>query len=447
MPNPERMRINEKVNSIRMPENVKIGLMIDDHRNNCVSNKCEFDYSALAFGQSPFPVPPSLSHSLSRQTERGKYSSTIGIEPLRSAISEFHNHYFGLNTDMDDVIIGNGTSDIFFLIFSLIEGGAIIPSPSWVSYVPQLQLLGKDYHIYHTRAENGYKVDAEGLDDMLTDLERRQHILILNSPNNPTGAVYTRKELEAIADVCSKHGALILSDEIYSITTFDRKSFTSMYDILPEATFATNGLSKCFSAGGYRLGWSLLPTSFHDDVMLAFKKIATTTYTNVSTPTQYAAAEVIRPNEEMEEYFNITREVHRIMGTNFSNSLNDIDGVKATTPEGGFYTFADLNSHRDSLVRNGVKESNDLMGDMLAHPHHIALISGESCLLEPDDFGARLAYVDYDGGAAYRDFIEDPPQGSRSEEEFFRRCAPRMVDGVERISRYLQEKGGMDNGG
>lgn len=442
MPFPERMKLHENVNSIDIPENVKIGLMIDSYRNQCETQTCQYDYSAFAFGQSPFPVPRILSDALANTTDKGHYSSPIGIEPLRSAISEFHNHYFDLDTDMDDVVVGHGTKGLFFVIFSLLEGGVIIPSPAWVSYVPQLQLLGKDHHVYHTRADNGYKVDAQGLDEFISGLEKRQHLLVLNYPNNPTGAVYTRKELQEIADVCSKHGVLILSDEIYSITTFDQKSFTSMYDILPEATFATNGLAKCFSAGGYRLGWSLLPKDFHDDVLTAFKKIASTVYTNVSTPTQHAAVEVIRPNEVMDVYFQTTREIHRIMGTRLSVLFNSINGVNATVPEGGFYFFVDFNQHRNSLMSKGVGVSNDLMHDMLEHPHHVALISGDACLLRPDDFGARIAFVDYDGRAAYHDFLEEQPQGDKEEDAFFRRNAPNMIEGVERISRYLGMEGG-----
>jgi len=439
-----RISIDDRVEAVKMPENVRIGLMVDEHRKRCGSDGCQFDYSGFAFGQSPFSVPPTLSNALADSVENGQYSSSTGVYELREAIAKFSKRYFDLHIEPESVVVGHGTKGLFFVIFSMIQGGVVIPSPSWVSYVPQLEILGKDYHILHTDPYNDYKVMPDELESFLAGLERNQHLLILNSPNNPTGAVYSRRELERIAEVCREHNILVLSDEIYALTTFEEGSFTSMYGIFPEGTFATNGLAKSFSAGGYRIGYSLLPQSFTEEITNNFKKLAATVYTNVSTPTQYAAATAFRPHEEMDSYFRVTREIHRIMGIQLSAMFNRIEGLRATCPKGGFYFFVDFNGVKDKLIANGVATSNDLMQDMIKHPHHIALISGDSCLLRPDDFGARIAYVDYDGDAAMKAYQEERPRTPGEEYDFFLRLAPKMVDGVERVRTYLDGLKGKD---
>jgi len=185
-------------------------------------------------------------------------------------------------------------------------------------------------------------------------------MLILNNPHNPTGIVYSRQELEKITEVCRKHNILVLADEIYALDTYDMKNFTSMGLVYPEGSFITNGLSKDRSAGGYRLGSCILPTTNTEKLQKDFKKVAATVYTNVSTPTQYAAIKAYEPNDEIDEYINITRQIHRIMGQYLNDEWNKVDGIKATRPDGAFYFFVDFNELAPDLKKNGVKTSNQL---------------------------------------------------------------------------------------
>ncbi|MFV2016209.1 MAG: pyridoxal phosphate-dependent aminotransferase, partial [Candidatus Heimdallarchaeota archaeon] len=388
------INVKHNVDSVIMPENVKIGLMIAEHRKMCNSINCPFDYYAYAFGQSPFHVPAPLEDALKRSAKYGHYSAADGIKELKSSISEFNKRHFDVDVDSSQVFVGHGTKGIIFTIFSIIDADVIIPSPAWVSYVPQLKFLNQKYYVYRVVKENNYRIDPDNLSTYLMSLPvNKQRLLLLNNPNNPTGVVYSRNELEKIVTVCRNNNTLILSDEIYALSTYEIEKFTSVRTLYPEGSFITNGLSKDRSAGGYRLGYAIIPDKCSEKLASAFKKIAATIYTNVSTPTQFAAVEAYKPSKIIEEYFEVTRDIHRIMGTNLSREFDNIDGLHATKPAGGLYFFVDFNDLTPYLQKKGIPTSNDLALGLVKHPYHIATVTGDSCLLQPEDFGARIAFV------------------------------------------------------
>jgi aspartate aminotransferase len=430
--------VDPKVDEISMPENLRVGLFVTEQRKRCSKIGCNAEFYGFGFGQSPFHVPPPLERSLGENARMGHYSAAEGIEELREAISGFNKRHFSLDVDPSRIVVGHGTKGLMYALFSIIGGSFIIPSPSWIGYAPQLKLHGKDYHVFFTKPENGYKIDPLSFSDFLSKLPEEQHLLILNNPHNPTGAVYSRKELEKIAEVCRMHSTLVLADEIYALTTYRFENFTSMGRIYPEGSFVTNGLSKDRSAGGYRLGSCILPENCSEKLREDFTKVAATVYTNVSTPTQNAAVTAYEPNEEIEEYFRITREVHRIMGTEMSRAFNEIDGIKATTPEGAFYFLADFNDLLDDLELKGVKTSNDLARSIIDHPYHITTITGDAIMVKPDDFSARIAFVDYDGKEAFDDFRVDPPKTRSEEAVFARDKAPRMFAGRDMLKKFAE---------
>lgn len=431
-------QINPYVESIVMPENLLVGLMVAEQRKKCRGG-CKDDFAALAIGQSPFHVPPPLAKALGEHAAKGHYSAAEGIAELREAIAGFNKRYFNLDVEPDRIVVGSGTKDLIFTIFTMINGHVIIPSPSWIGYYPQLKLLGRHYHTYYLDPEKDYRIQPKELDDYLSGLrdDEHQHLLVLNNPNNPTGVVYSRSELEEIARVCRRNNTLVLADEIYALSTYEFGSFTSMGLIYPEGTFVTNGLSKDRSAGGYRLGACFLPRQESGELRKNFTKIAATVYTNVSTPTQYAAVAAYEPNAEIEEYFTVTRNIHRMMGMFMSRAFNRIDGIRATTPQGAFYFYADFNKLADKLRARSVMTSNDLGQSLLSHPFHVATITGDAVMARPDDYCARIAFVDYDGKVAFDNYRANPPQTPAEEEAFVRKNAPRMVAGIDKLQQYV----------
>ncbi|MDH3677620.1 MAG: aminotransferase class I/II-fold pyridoxal phosphate-dependent enzyme, partial [Nitrosopumilus sp.] len=169
-----------------------------------------------------------------------------------------------------------------------------------------------------------------------------------------------------------------------------------------------------------------------------YKKVAATVYTNVSTPTQYAAIKAYEPNEEIDQYITITRNIHRIMGTFLSREWGNVDGISTTKPQGAFYFFADFNHLKNSLIKKGVDTSNKLASSLLSCPFHIAVVTGDACMLEPDNFGARIAFVDYDGKSAFDDYLKNTPKNSSDEIEFVKRNAPRMVRSIDSLKNWVE---------
>lgn len=154
--------------------------------------------------------------------------------------------------------------------------------------------------------------------------------------------MYDRLELEEIAEVCREQNIMVVSDEIYAQTTFKFENFVSMGKIYPEGTFVTNGLSKSHAAGGYRLRYVIFP-QHATDVGEQFKKILATEYTAVSTPIQHAAVAGFQVSKEMDQYFEVTRKIHEIMGEYTYQTLQQIPGITSTQPQATFYLLADFN--------------------------------------------------------------------------------------------------------
>lgn len=431
------IKFEKNIEQIEMPENLAIGLMVAKQHEKCGTVGCDFDYFGFAFGQSPFPPPRPLVRALEENADKSGYADAEGIFELREAVAGFNARHFKLEAGPERIIIGPGTKGIFFLLFSIISGDVIIPVPSWIGYAPQARFLGKKYYPLSTYPENNYKLTAVELEKFLSTLDGRQHLLVLNSPNNPTGQVYSKSELTEIASVCRKHGVIVFSDEIYALTTFDFSDYVSIGTIYPEGTFVFNGLSKDRSAGGYRLGTCHLPDSDCRKIKEGLKKLAATMYTNITAPVQHAAVTAYRENEEIEDYLNVTRKIHRIMGRTIHDLFASIEGLRVTRPDGGFYFYADFNELKDDLLRAGVKDSNGLSKALLSHPHHIATVTGDALLLPADNFGARIAYVDYSGSQVYEAYLANMPVNKEEETAFVKKHAPMMVSGAGAVSEFV----------
>lgn len=436
-----RITINAdpRVDTITMPENVRIGLMLREQRKKCSLHGCNEEFFGFAFGQSPFPIPEPISDALIANATLGQYVDAAGTPEVREAISGFYRRHFGIEADAERVLVGNGSSELIFMIFSMLSGSVILPSPSWIGYAPQLRFLGKPYHMLPTRMENSYKIDPHDLDNLLENSVDGQHILVLNNPNNPTGAFYHHDELKEIADVCRRRGCLVLADEIYALTTYEIGDFVSMGVVYPEGCFVTGGLSKDRSSAGYRFGTCILPSSCSEKMASDFAKIAATLYTNVATPVQYAAVTAYSPNPAIERYLEMTRDIHRMMGEYFAAAFSNIPGISTTRPEGAFYFLMDMNELKPALQKKGIQTAGDLQAALLSHPYHVATVGGDAIMMPQDTFSFRIAFVDYDGARALDLYQQSKPGTPEECSQFVRSAAPRMVNGVDMIRRFVED--------
>ena len=212
----------------------------------------------FGFGQSPFPIHNSIVDELKNHADNNHYLPVNGLNELRHQVSNFLSKHQGIQSASEFIFIGPGSKELLYQSVLIFEGHFIIPKGSWVSYIPQIKSKGGTYSILETTLEDNFKLTADCLETYLSDSEQQQHVLILNSPNNPTGAIYSDAEYENLAKVCRKYKVIVFSDEIYSQINFNDDFSPSISKFYPEGTLVFGGLSKVFSAGGYRLGFMSL---------------------------------------------------------------------------------------------------------------------------------------------------------------------------------------------
>ncbi|MDX1440984.1 MAG: aminotransferase class I/II-fold pyridoxal phosphate-dependent enzyme [Nitrosopumilaceae archaeon] len=429
-----RFIVDQQVEDIEMPENLKLNTFLQEFQTNCQKPECNFGNYGFAFGQSPFPIPTPVKNALIKNADKGAYAPVAGILELREAIAQYNKKYFQIEIDPKRIFVGPGTKELIFNLLEILHGTIILPTPAWLGYLPQIRFLRKNFHMLPVRA-NG-KITPNDLEHLALRLHDRQKILILNNPNNPTGLVYSRLELEELTDVCRTHNIIVISDEIYAQTTYQINNFLSMGKVYPEGTFVTNGLSKSHACGGYRLGYVIFP-QHTGEIREQFKKILATEYTATSTPIQHAAIAGFVDDPEIEEYFEITRKIHQIMGEYTYRELNSIEGVLTTKPEATFYLLANFNNYSDDFSANKIFTSQKLSESLILHPYHTAIVGGDSLVLERTDFRARIAFVDYNGENAMENYQNNPPKTSSDKQFFVEQNAPKIVNGIKMIERFL----------
>ncbi len=427
--------VDQQVEDIELPENLKLNTFLQEFHSDCPHPQCGFGFYGFAFGQSPFPVPMAIQEALIKNVNKGAYAPVQGIPELREAISKYNKYFFGIDVDPQRIYVGPGTKELIFNLLETLHGTVILPTPAWLGYLPQIRLLKKNFHMLPS-GDNG-KISPDELRKLALRLHDRQKILILNNPHNPTGSVYDRLELEEITDVCREQEITVIADEIYAQTTYDFSKFVSMGKIYPEGTFVTNGLSKSHAAGGYRLGYVIFPQHALD-VRRQFKKILATEYTAVSSPIQHAAVAGFEISSEMNEYFEITRNIHQLMGEYTYQSLSEIEGVKVTKPEATFYVLADFNSFSTELQRLKINTSQLLSETLMVHPYHTAIVGGDSLVLERTDYRARIAFVDYDGAEVYSNYKNQKPKTNSEKMNFVRTNAPKVVSGLGMMAMFFE---------
>lgn len=384
----------------------------------------------FGFGQSPFPVPEPLQEALRRNVHQKDYLPTRGLPELCQAVAAFYRREFDYDFSAEEVCIGPGSKELIFQTIYLVEGPLLVPAPSWVSYGPQAALRGKSIVPIATRRENGYRLQAEELDRACHGLGQCQKVLILNNPNNPTGAFYRRQEMEDLAEICRAYQVLVISDEIYAMLNFTDRPHSSMAHFYPEGTIVSAGLSKSFAAGGYRLGVLLVPRSLQL-VMEALQSVISETFSAVSAPIQYAALEAYGNFDAIRPFVAKTSDIHHYVCDYVYRRLIAM-GLNCPRPEGAFYLFPDFQNQREQLRCKGILTGQRLCEDLLQEAH-VALLPGGDFYLAATALGARLAPVDYDGSAALAAW----PGKEAVTDGMARQLFPRIIEGCDRLADYL----------
>jgi len=349
----------------------------------------------MGLGQSPFPVPTPVVDSLKLHAHEKDYLPPKGLRTLREAVAGFHRRKDGVEANADNVLIGPGSKELMALLQLVYYGELIVPSPCWVSYVPQAKILGRTVSLINTTYETKWGITAEQLE---AHCERehdtyRPRVLILNYPGNPEGCTYDEGDLKALAEVARRFKVILLSDEIYGQLHHEGKH-VSVARYYPEGTIISSGLSKWCGAGGWRLGTFTFPPDM-DWLLDAMAAVASETFTSVSTPIQYAAVRAFKGGVRIERYLWHARRILKALGNRCSDMLNE-GGIRVPAPAGAFYLFPDFSPLADKLAARDIRDSVTLCERMLAETG-VAVLPGVVFERPVNELTARLAYVNFDG--------------------------------------------------
>jgi len=321
--------------------------------------------------------------------------------------------------DAANIIIGPGSKELMFLLHMIFDGEVLLPAPSWVSYKPQAILGRNKFHFIETSKEKNWFPSAESVEKIVSKDKNKNYLLFLNSPNNPCGLVC--ENLEEISEVVKKYKILVLSDEIYSDLTFE-SDFRSLSDFCPDQTIISNGLSKWCGAGGWRLGYFVIPNQFIK-LRESLKVLASETFTSVSAPIQYAAIAAF--NNDHTEYLNISKNILKSVGNYVYENLRS-NKVLISKPQGGFYLMPEF-------VDKKFKNSEDMCNDMLKKSG-VATLPGSDFGFSEKKMFARISFTDFNGD----EFMKNVPKDLNINHDLLNKFAPKIVEGTKRLKAWVE---------
>jgi len=346
------------------------------------------DVINFGVGEPDFDTPEHIRSEAVRAIEAGytRYTAVGGMPELKDAIIEKFRRDNNLSYKPEQVMVSCGGKHVLYnLAQATLNPGdeVIIPTPYWVSYPPIVHLAGGRPVIIETKEADDFKLSPDALEEAITS---RTRFLILNSPSNPTGSVYSRSELEALAEVILRHDVCVVSDEIYEKIIFDGTPFFSIAQVSEEAkakTFVVNGLSKAYAMTGWRIGY----VAGDREVIAGMTKVQSQSTSNPNSIAQQAAIEAL--NGPQDSVLTMVRAFDRrrkyIVGR-----LNAIPGIHCPMPAGAFYVFPNF-SHYFKETHEGtkIKGSADLC-EYLLREAHVALVPG---IAFGDDNFIRFSYA------------------------------------------------------
>lgn len=338
----------------------------------------------FGIGQPDFNTPANIKDAAKKAIDENKtkYTASTGIVELKKAIVNKFGNDNKIRYGIENIFVGNGAKQVLDVIIrSFLNKGemVLVPKPYWVSYTQQVVL--SEGEPVAVKFNKDLKIDISDLNNTAKANAQKIKLLILNSPNNPTGAVYSKKELEDIGEICLKNNIFIISDEVYENFIYgDAKhySIASFSDELKNLTITVNAVSKTYAMTGWRIGYCAADSA----IIKQMTKIQDQAASNPCTPAQWAALEAIEGNQDSVE---IMRKEYEKRRDYIYKKLNSIKGIKCNLPEGAFYVFPDISA----LFNNKVKNAFDFAGELLEKAK-VAVVPGGAF---GDDNYIRISYA------------------------------------------------------
>lgn len=329
------------------------------------------DILSLTVGEPDFTTPKNIQQTAIVAIESGKasyYTPSAGIKELREAVVKHIETYYQLSYQPKNVIVTDGAKFALYLLFQAVlnpNDEVLIPVPYWVSYGEQVKLAEGVPVFISCAQENDFKVTVEQLQEARTD---KTKLLILNSPSNPTGMIYSEAELREIGEWAVLNDILIVSDDIYGRLVYNGATFTpiaTLSEAIQKQTMIINGVSKSYAMTGWRIGYAI----GDETIISAMNDIASQSTSNPAAVSQYAAIEALTGEQDTVE----------TMRQAFEERLNKIypmfaglPGFKLKKPHGAFYLFPNI---KETLLMCGYTDVTQWVDDLLTEAH-VALVTG-----------------------------------------------------------------------
>ncbi|MBU0730862.1 MAG: pyridoxal phosphate-dependent aminotransferase [Proteobacteria bacterium] len=346
------------------------------------------DILNFSVGEPDFDTPAHVCEAGKAAIDQGftRYTAVPGIPELREAIAQRFAEDHGWKYEPDQIQVAcGGKHGLYNMAQALFNPGdqVLIPTPYWVSYPPIVQLTGAQPVFLPLEEKNDFDLDASILDKYVTDKTR---CIILNSPSNPTGSIFSRESLEAIGKMALKKGWIIITDDIYDTIVYEQGHLPHILDVDPrliDQTLILNGVSKSFAMTGWRIGYTAGPKH----IIAAMNKIQSQSTSNPSSVSQKAAlAAVAGPQDfssKMKEAFLPRRDY-------IISELKSIEGISCVVPRGAFYVFPNFSAYFGKKYKGKALSNSVDMADYLLDEAKIALVPGVA--FGADDF-IRLSFA------------------------------------------------------
>ncbi|MDI3312048.1 MAG: pyridoxal phosphate-dependent aminotransferase, partial [Thermoanaerobacterium sp.] len=322
-------------------------------------------------GEPDFDTPDYIKEAAISAIKKGytKYTPTSGILELKEAIVQKLKKDNDLSYDVSQIVVSNGAKQaIFNTLYAILNQGdeVIIPAPYWLSYPEMVKLANGVPVFINTEERNNFKITAGQLEEAIND---KTKAIIINSPNNPTGAVYNEDELKNIASLAVKHNIFVISDEIYEKLIYNGKhvSIASFNEEIKNLTIIINGMSKAYSMTGWRIGYSVS----NPEIANLINNIQSHTTSNPNTIAQYASVIALSQGDEtikaMVGEFKRRRDY-------MLQRISKINGLKAAVPDGAFYIIINISKFIGTEI-DGVKINGSIdFADLLLEKAKVAVI-------------------------------------------------------------------------
>ena len=373
----------------------------------------------FGFGQSPFQVPTDVVKKLKDNAHQNKYLPMQGLAELRRSVANYTSAKKNYDYNSDNVVIGPGSKELMFLLHVIFDGEIILPIPSWVSYAPQAIIGRNKIKMLQTKRENNWFPTGSEIEEIILKNKKKNYLLFLNSPNNPSGQIC--ENLEEISEVMKKYNLIILSDEIYSELSFNN-NYKSISNFCPEKTIISTGLSKWCGAGGWRLGYFIIPENLKI-IKDTLNVLASETFSAVSAPIQYAAIQAYKGDHN--NYIKSSREILKAVGNYVYENLSS-NKVLINKPQGGFYLMPEFISAKFNSSSEMCKNILETTG--------VVLLPGSDFGFDKKRMLARLSFTDFDGN----NFMKARKKNNFKDNELIKNLAPKVVEGVDKLKKWSE---------